>query len=429
MLPVKARAIYIKQEAAADADSMARIERMMPFIHCSTAPVVVDDEALQQVVIKEGLNTLHRHGRQGNSVEPVVIFNQYLYHHTPEERARRKQSYPELFECWLQQYAGYGGWDWRASGDEEFRNSTGLVCQPAYAIHSFWGCHFRCVYCDLGHVANINVNLDEWIAHIREGLRTLENSPEQRLFQWDNGTDVVCWEPEYGGTRLLVDLFASQPDKYLELYVGKSDHVDFLLDYDHRGHTICCWSLASETQCHQLEQRCAGMGARIAAARKCQQAGYPVRIRLSPIVPIVGWQSEVRHMLRRLFAEVNPDVVTMEPLRFYSYEQLLRDFPPESIDPEFLDAMSRIPATADDWERSEFPEEYRLRIYRLVLDEMAEIAPHVPVALCREKRVVWDILADDFRRMGQSPDDFVCNCGPHSAGNDWRLLAANSANF
>ena len=70
-----------------------------------------------------------------------------------------------------------------------------------------------------------------------------EKAPNQTLFQWDNGTDPVCWEPEYGGTRLLVELFARQPDKYLELYVGKSDHVDYFLDYDHRGHTICCWSL------------------------------------------------------------------------------------------------------------------------------------------------------------------------------------------
>jgi len=28
--------------------------------------------------------------------------------------------------------------------------------------------------------------------------------------------------------------------------------------------------------------------------------------------------------------------------------------------------------------------------------------------------------------MGQSPDDFVCNCGPESAGDDWRLRAATA---
>jgi len=55
------------------------------------------------------------------------------------------------------------------------------VCQPAYAIHSFWGCHFRCNYCNLGHVAHIYVNLEDWLEHIEEGLRNLEKAPHQTL--------------------------------------------------------------------------------------------------------------------------------------------------------------------------------------------------------------------------------------------------------
>ncbi len=424
MMPLTARAIYIKSEASEDPRSMARIQRMLPFIHCPTPPVIVDDAALQALVEAEGLNELTRHGQHGHEIEPVVIFNQFLLHHTPEERARRQARFPALFQHWMQQYAGYCGWDWRQSGDEDFRRRTGLICQPAYTLHSFWGCHFRCVYCDLGHVAHILVNLEDWIDHLRAGLNNLEHAPDQRLFQWDNGTDVVCWEPEYGGTRLLVELFAQQADKYLELYVGKSDYVDYLLDYDHRGHSICCWSLGTETQCRLIEPRSAGMEARLAAARKCQQAGYPVRIRLSPMAPLRGWQQEMRHLLRRLFTEITPDLITMEPLRFYTHAALLRDFPPDSLDPEFLTAMTNLPKTADGREQSEFPDDLRVRMYRCVLDEIARLAPQTPVALCREQRRVWETLADDFRRMGQHPDDFVCNCGPRSAGADPRLLRA-----
>ena len=43
------------------------------------------------------------------------------------------------------------------------------------------------------------------------------------------------------------------------------------------------------------------MEARIVSARKCREAGYSVRIRLSPMAPVVGWRDEIRHMLRRLF--------------------------------------------------------------------------------------------------------------------------------
>ncbi|NQU43623.1 hypothetical protein HQ520_10075 [bacterium] len=424
MLPVKARGLYIKKEAAEDPRSMARIERMMPFVHYEGEPEILDDAAWHDLVVREDLNRLRQHGRTADEVEPIVVFNQYLYHHTPEERERRRQAYPELFRMGHLQYAGYGGFDWRHSGSDEYRRTTGLVCQPAYAIHSFWGCHFRCAYCNLGNIANVYVNLEDWVDHIREGLRNLKNSPSQRLFQWDNGTDNVCWEPEYGGTKLLVDLFAHEPNKYLELYVGKSDNVDFLLNYDHRGHTTCCWSLSTETQAREMEKRTASMEARIASARKCQEAGYPVRIRFSPMAPTTGWEKEMRHMIQRMFEEITPEVLTIEPLRFSNYEGLRRDYPEGLIDPDFMEGMRTIPADAPDWDKREFPDHLRIRMYRVVLDEVARISPKTPVGLCREKRRVWDALRDDFTRMGQYPDNYVCNCGPASAGADKRLVGA-----
>jgi spore photoproduct lyase-like protein len=424
MLSVNARGVYIKKEAAEDPRSMARIERMLPFIDAPTKPVIVDDAALAKLIADEGLYTMPRHGKKAEEVEPVVIFNQFLYHHTPEERAVRRKRFPDLFHpaCSLDPYGGYGGFDWRSSGDAEYRCSTGLICQPAYAIHSFWGCHFRCTYCNLGHVANVFVNVEDWIDHIRTSLVNLDNAPNQNLFQWDNGTDIVCWEPEYGGTKMLVELFAEQPDKYLELYVGKSDNVDFMLDYDHGGHTVCCWSLSTDAQCRALEPRTASMEERIMSARKCQDAGYGIRIRLSPMTPVVGWEAETRHMLQRLFAEVSPDVMTIEPLRFLTYEELCREVPDGVLDPEFLNGMRDIPADADDWQKQQFPEELRVRMYRVALDETRRLSPETPVALCREKRGVWDQLRGDFERMGQDPDDYVCNCGSVSAGRDPRLV-------
>lgn len=421
MFPIQARAVFIKQEAAADSRSMARIERMLPFIEHEGDPVVIDDAGLRDLLTGP-LKHLFRHGRRAEEIEPIVMFNQFLYTHSPAEQKRRREAYPELFRRGgLAGYGGYGGWDWRASGDAAYRRQSGLICQPAYALHSFWGCHFRCAYCNLGHMANIYVNLEDWIEHIERNLSTKPNSPRQRLFQWDNGTDVVCWEPEYGGTKMLVELFARQQDAYLELYVGKSDHVDFMLEYEHRGHTTCCWSLAPVEQADKLEKRTAGMEARLAAAKACQEAGYPVRIRFSPMIPFQGWEDGIRHMIQRMFEEIRPEMLTIEPLRFYTYEQLLEDFEPGVIDAEFLEAMKAIPATADAWTRSQFPEELRCRMYRVVFDEASRISPQTPIAFCREKRTVWETFRPELERLGQDPDNYVCNCGPYSAGDDPRV--------
>jgi len=429
VFPTKAQGVYIKSEAADDPRSMARIERMMPFIEHPGDVAVLDDEAWHKLVCDANLNQVPdhsdgRHGMDGDAIEPVVVFNQFLYHHTEAQRALRRERYPELFR--IGQYGGYGGWDWRSTGEPEYRRKTGMVCQSGYAMHSVWGCHFRCAYCNLGRVANIHVNLEDWIENIENSLSDLRDDPRQTLFQWDNGTDIVCFEPEYGGTRLLIDLFARQPDRYLELYVGKSSHVDYFLDYDHKGHTTCCWSLGTETQWREAERGTASTEARLEAAKKCQDAGYSVRVRLSPIIPIIGWKDDVRAMIRQMFEVIAPEVLTIEPLRFHTYEQLGRNFRPGLLDPEFLESMLAIPDDVPAWRKSGFSTDMRVRVCRTVLDEVAAVSPQTPVAMCREQQEVWELLSDDFGRMGQHPDDFVCNCGTYSAGADPRLVSLAS---
>jgi len=143
-------------------------------------------------------------------------------------------------------------------------------------------------------------------------------------------------------------------------------------------------------------------------------SGYGVRVRLSPMVPVAGWRGELTHLLERMFEEITPRMITMEPLRFCTYDVLARDFAPGLLDPTFTQAMRDIPADAEEWEKSQFPDHCRVAMYRHVLDEVARLSPDTPVALCREKRRVWDALSADFARMGQHPDGYVCNCGPTS---------------
>ena len=41
MDPIAARAVYIKKEASEDPRSMARIDRVLPFVDCATRPTVI----------------------------------------------------------------------------------------------------------------------------------------------------------------------------------------------------------------------------------------------------------------------------------------------------------------------------------------------------------------------------------------------------
>jgi len=409
MIPLEARKILLTEGVENDRLAAERAKRLMKGIRTERIERV-NDEQLHQIVEEEILPTRANHGMHAD-IKPIVIFNRFRYELTEEQIAETKQRFPSLFRIPLMKVGEHAGFEWRDSGSREYRQRTGLVCQPAWQLHTIVGCHFRCAYCNLGWYVSIMLNMEAFVSRLDEFIH---RCPQQTLFQYDNYTDTVCFEPEYGGARLLIEYFARKPGKALELYVGKSDHVDFLLDLDHRRHTVCCWSLSGRTQSREFEWRAATMEERIEAMRKCQEAGYPVRVRFSPIIPVKNWREENREMINLLFSKVKPDVVTIETIRFLNYEAMCKYFDLSLLDGEFVEVMKNAPRLKHP-HGCEVPDDYRKMVYRFIISEIERISPDTPYAFCREKRTVWDYFGDDFARHNQHPDRYICNCGPTSA--------------
>lgn len=405
MLPLDASKVLTVEGVEDDPLMRARARRLRNGIRADDVRQVSCEEL--NAIVRDELAERPRHGMEAD-IRPIVILNRFRFDDGEELRKARIAALPALGES---KFNGYGGFEWRPSGTPEWRQETGLVCQPAWQLHTIVGCHFRCAYCNLGWFVNVMMNMEEFVATLDENIR---RCPEQTLFQYDNFTDTVCFEPEYGGARLLIDYFADKPGKALELYVGKSDHVDFMLDYDHRGHTVCCWSLAGPTQSRRFEHAAATMEQRIEAMRKCRQAGYPVRVRFSPVIPVADWREENRLMIEELFGAVRPDVVTIETIRFLDYEAMERHFDMSLLDEEFVGVMSAA-AGLPHAQGCEVPDGYRKEVYAFLFAELDRVSPETPVAFCREKRDLWLHFADYFARHGQTPDDYFCNCGPYSA--------------
>ena len=405
MLPLTASKLLIVDGVEDDPRMRARAERLRPGIRAADVRHVGDEDLA--AIVRDKLASLPHHGMRSD-VEPIVIFNRFRFDDSDAERQRRIDAFPGLNQM---KFNGYGGFDWRDSGSAEFREKTGLVCQPAWQLHTIVGCHFRCAYCFFAAFANVMMNMEDFVERLDAWLG---RSPHQTLYQYDNWTDTVCFEPEHGGSKLLIDYFAQRPGQALELYAGKSDNVDFLLDFGHRGHTVICWSVSASTQSRLLEYRAATMQERIEAMRKCQQAGYPVRVRFSPILPVRGWEAENREMIRLLFRDVRPDVVTIETIRFLDSEAMSRDFDLSLLDEGFVAAMKEAQGQPHA-QGCEVPDDWRKRAYRFFFDELARAGCEAPVAFCREKRDLWLHFADDFARYGQHPDAYICNCGPTSA--------------
>ncbi len=406
MMRLKASELLIVDGVEDDLLMQARVERIRPFIDAAETRHV-DDERLNAVVRDHNLSRSSRNGMSSEDA-PIIILNRFRFDDSPELRATRKERYPALFEEPTRRFAGYGGFDWKRSGTPEWRQATGCVTQPAYQIHSIVGCPFRCAYCSLGSVYNIMMNMEQYVERLDGWIAQMAGN--QTLFQYDNYTDTVCFEPEYGGTKLLVDYFAGKDGRWLELYVGKSDNVDFLLPMDHGGGTIACWSVSGRTQSAAIELGAADMEGRVGAARKMQEAGYHVRFRLSPIIPVKNWEAENRELIELIFELTEPDLITFETLRFLDYDDIARYLDLSLLDEEWLELMRSVRGQTTD-AGGQIPDQYRRRMYRFIIDELERVSPDTAYAFCREALTIWQLFADDLARHGQCPDDYVCNCG------------------
>ena len=425
MYRVNPRKLYVMDWATRIPGCMQRVQRMVRGMGRDPAEVaVLRREDLPEVIARNGWVGDVRQGAYHQVGDPDIVFSAS---HWVDADQREEIASSDFLKACVAAYSSYG--DCREGysivrtlamlGAAPFYHSepraqwqTHQVCWSLHDLHSAWGCFHRCAYCQRGSVYVINVDLEAFVEHVDQ---LLADNPWQKTIRYDVEQDVLAIEPEYGACELLVNDFARRPDRYLILF-SKSANVDHLLSLDHRGHTIMLWTLSTHTVSRQHEPKTGTMEERIEAARRCQAAGYPVRFKCKPIVPIRNWREEITDMLEKLYAAVQPENLSMEMVFFTSVSEMDRTLGLANLDPAFVAAAEKAEVEAGDkWPRDRhgerpFPFEVKEPVYRHFLAESKRLSPSTPVTLCAETHRMWTALAD---LLDHKPWDYVCNCGPH----------------
>jgi len=303
----------------------------------------------------------------------------------------------------------FPGYSWRElrDGSREI-DHNGVMCHSAVEIQSAVGCPFDCTYCPYGSFVCIRLDVERFVDRV---MGLVSEQPRQRLFKLNNRTDTLALEPEYGLASALVTRFSELPGRFLMLY-SKGDEVDHLTGLDHGGKTIASFTLSPEPVAALLEAGAPSPAARLAAIEKLARAGYPIRVRFSPIVPIRGWRGAYWRLVQRLAAAASPELVTLWSLSMIDFEDLGSIVPLEELDAPMLAAAR---AAAEDMRGSKgapFPEETRAEMYGEIASMVHALTPSTQVALCLETPRVWNTLGSRVvRRIGGG---FLCNCGPRA---------------
>ena len=272
------------------------------------------------------------------------------------------------------------------------RNYT---CCDYRILHIGSFCSLDCAYCILQAyfrppIMQFFLNHDDLLAELKAHFN------ESRLSRIGTGefTDSLIWDLWTDLSGILVPAFAAQDKSVLELKT-KTVAVDRLQSLRHHRRTIVSWSLNTETVIQRQERSTASLTARLAAAKRCQEWGYPLAFHFDPMVIYEGCADAYAAVVDRLFRAVRPDNVVWISLGTFRFMPdlkaiLERRFPSSDITSagEFIPGLDG---------KMRYFKPQRIALFRRVVDAIRKRAPGVTVYFCMEDDEVWQ------RSMGFIP--------------------------
>jgi len=284
-------------------------------------------------------------------------------------------------------------------------DEVGNTCPNFWHFSPYGFCPYGCSYCYLAGTQGVRfsptikvyVNLDEILAEIDRTARKLGH---EEAFYLGKLQDGMALDPLTGYSRTMIPYFANHPFARLRI-LSKSADFDNVIDLEHRGHTVLCWSLNPPEVRKEYEVITPTVEARIEAMRKCAEAGYPIRVMLMPIIPIPNWQEHYDAFLEELLTQVRLDRITLDGVCSYgpALQIMEAKLGKDNLISRSLTVLDNTPGDG----RTRYPLEMRAGIYRHLRETIRRFQPDLTCALCME-----DVAL--ARDLGVAENIGRCNC-------------------
>jgi spore photoproduct lyase len=192
-------------------------------------------------------------------------------------------------------------------------------------------------------------------------------------------------------SKFIMSLFNNQ-QRHRVLFLTKCDYVEHFLETDHRPRAVVSFSLNADAVAKRFEKRAPEVARRIEAAAKLSRAGYEVRIRIDPMVPVAGWHGHYISLLDQLFSAFVPARITLGSLRG------LQSTINNATDKSWVRYLSE----TSNWGKK-VPFTTRYNMYYQLLRHLEDKYGYTDVALCKETLEMWEKLGMDYKSI-------KCNC-------------------
>ena len=259
-----------------------------------------------------------------------------------------------------------------------------------YIIHS-QGCPFDCQYCFLydyldHQIPTVFVNLEDILASVEQ---TIALHPGERLtFHTGEFSDALAFDHITNLSQPLIELFANYNYAFLELRT-KTDQIENLLGLKHNGQSIVSWTFSPQKVMQLFEFHTSSAMERIRAAKKCQEAGYSVALRLDPLIFYPCWESDYRELIELIAQHLDPSFISDCHLGVFRYTPGLGKVIRQRFPRSELRLQESVLCQDGKYR---YLKHLRLEMYRKIIIWLREAMPSLKIELCMESLEVEEAL-------------------------------------
>lgn len=275
---------------------------------------------------------------------------------------------------------------------------TDVVCPHFLELKWATGCPYSCAWCYLNGTLRFAPRksrpyvkpYDKVEQHVRTFLDNVDGGGE--LLNTGELADSLMNEKNGHPFSKFIISFFQQQKVHKVLFLTKSSHIEQLIDINVHDNVVISFSMNADEVARRFEKGAPPVADRIEAASKLSKAGYEVRIRIDPMVPVPNWREQYLTLVDDIFSHLTPSRITLGSLRG------LQSTINMATDKSWVCYLSE----RSNWgKRIDF--NTRCLMYSVIIKYLKETFDYSNVALCKETLGLWDKLGMDYRKI-------KCNC-------------------
>jgi len=275
------------------------------------------------------------------------------------------------------------------------KKETDVVCPHFLELKWANGCLFNCAWCYLQGTFRFLERgkkpfIKDWKKIELHLTALFRHNTRKELLNAGELSDSLIGEDQNPPASIrLARMFQEQNNCKL-LLVTKSDRVENLLKIEPEN-VIVSFSINAFPVAERWEKGAPHPLNRLDAASRLHDYGYPVRVRVDPMVPVEDWKKHYRKLIEEIFKRFEPERITIGTLR--GLNTTIR----QTKDMSWVEYLYE----KSNW-GLKLKFNVRLEMYRFIIDLLEEIG-FDDYGLCKETLGIWSMLGLHYKKI-------KCNC-------------------